>query len=104
MAVARVRRVGVFSWALQLGLIYFTVGLIVGAVVALGTFFGVALGDVFASSGAGGGRVAGALFGVGAVIAMPLLWGACGFVAGLIGAGLYNLAASVTGGVELELT
>ena len=45
----------------------------------------------------------GALFGVGAVIFMPLFYGALGFITGIITAALYNLVAGWIGGVELQL-
>jgi hypothetical protein len=63
--------------------------------------FGVALG-----AGAGdepGTAVLGLLFGVGAVVVMPIVYGLLGFVSALVGAALYNLVARVTGGIELEL-
>jgi hypothetical protein len=50
-----------------------------------------------------GGRAFGALFGVGAVIMFPILYGAFAFVASLISAALYNLLASWVGGIEVEL-
>ncbi len=45
----------------------------------------------------------GLLFGVGAVVVMPIVYGLLGFVSALVGAALYNLVARVTGGIELEL-
>ena len=38
-----------------------------------------------------------------ALIGMPLLFGVFGFVAGAMGALLYNLAAKWVGGIELDL-
>jgi hypothetical protein len=98
-----VRRIGVFSWAKIAGLIYTVIGLIIGAIFALVSLFGFALGNVFNSGGSDAGRFMPALFGVGAIIFFPILYGLLGFIAGLIGAGLYNLAAGMVGGVEIEL-
>lgn len=46
---------------------------------------------------------AGLLFGVGSVIFLPVFYGILGFVSGLIGALLYNGAARLIGGIEIEL-
>ena len=35
---------------------------------------------------------------------MPVFYGAMGFVGGLITAGLYNVIAGFTGGIEFEFT
>ena len=43
------------------------------------------------------------LFGVVAIVAMPLLYGGMGFISGLISAALYNLVAGFVGGLEVEL-
>jgi hypothetical protein len=43
------------------------------------------------------------IFGVAFAIFMPLLYGAMGFVTGVIGALLYNLFARWVGGFELEM-
>ena len=45
----------------------------------------------------------GMLFGVAAVVLLPIFYGALGFVMTLIGAWLYNLVAGLGGGVELEV-
>lgn len=42
--------------------------------------------------------------GVGAIIVFPLLYGFLGFLAGIIGATLFNLVASMVGGIEIELS
>jgi hypothetical protein len=43
------------------------------------------------------------LFGAGAVIALPLFYGALGFVTTFLAALLYNAVAGMVGGVELEV-
>jgi hypothetical protein len=42
-------------------------------------------------------------FGAGFAIAMPFLYAALGFIAGIIGALLYNLVAKWVGGIEVEV-
>jgi len=42
------------------------------------------------------------MFGVGAIIFLPIFYGVLGLVAGAIGAALYNLFAGMLGGIELE--
>jgi hypothetical protein len=43
------------------------------------------------------------LFGVGAIIILPIFYGALTFVFALIGAALYNAVAGWVGGVEMDL-
>ena len=50
-----------------------------------------------------GGHAFGALFGVGAIIFFPVLYGVLGFIGSLIVAAIYNVLASAVGGVEVEL-
>jgi hypothetical protein len=45
----------------------------------------------------------GLLFGVGAIVLLPIFYGLLGFVCALVGAALYNVVAKLTGGIELEL-
>jgi hypothetical protein len=45
----------------------------------------------------------GVLFGVGAIVLLPILYGCMGFVVSLVGAWLYNLAAGAVGGIELTV-
>jgi hypothetical protein len=44
----------------------------------------------------------GALFGVGSIVFFPIFYGCIGFVSTLIMAALFNVAAGVVGGVEVE--
>jgi hypothetical protein len=56
----------------------------------------------FASETSHGTGIAAAM-GVGAVIFFPIFYGVMGFVASLVGAWLYNIAAGIMGGIELDV-
>lgn len=91
-----VRRVSVLSVGKVLACLYALLGLIVGGLFSFLSLAGAA---------AGGGQGAAAIvFGVGAAIIMPILYGLAGFIGGVITAALYNLAASLVGGIEIELS
>jgi len=93
------RSVGVLSCGKVSGLLYALLGLLAGAVVALISLFGAALvPESERSSG-----MFGALFGVGAIIFLPIVYGVIGFFSGVIGGALYNLIARFAGGIELDL-
>ena len=100
----QIRRIGVLSLAKVMGIIYAFFGLLFGLVFSLFALLGAALGGLAAESGEeAAAAVFGLLFGVGAVIALPVLYGLLGFIGGLLTAALYNLAAKVMGGIELEM-
>ncbi len=92
-----INRVGPLSCAKIAGLLYLVIGLIVGAFVSL-----FALAGSMASEQAGA-RGLGALFGVGAIVFIPLFYGCIGFIGSLIAAWIYNVAAGIVGGVELDV-
>ena len=92
-----IKRVGPVSCAKVSGFLYALIGLIVGAILSL-----VAMAGGFASETAGAAGL-GAIIGVGAVIVLPIMYGLMGFVATLIAAWLYNLAAGFVGGVEVDI-
>jgi hypothetical protein len=93
------KRIGVLSCGKVMGLLYAVFGLIAGLLLSVLSLLGVAIG---AASGDGEAAL-GALFGVGAVILLPIVYGLLGFLAGMLVSALYNLAARFTGGLELEL-
>ena len=75
----------------------------------LGAFFGLLAGGMFSLislaglAAARGGGIEALIFGVGAVVVLPLFYGVVGFVGGCISALIYNLAAGVVGGIEMEI-
>ncbi len=92
-----INRVAPVPLAKVLGAIYMVIGLIFGCIAMV---FSLAGGLVAQQAGSGS---LGALFGVGAIIFLPLLYGTLGFVGGLIFAMLYNLVAGKLGGIELDM-
>ena len=94
-----ITRVGPLSAAKVAGLLYVVIGLVAGALVSLFSIAGAAIG---AGSGNGDGAMFGALFGVGAIILLPIFYGFFGFVGTLIMAALFNVAAGMVGGIEVD--
>ncbi len=94
------KRIGVFSCGKVLAALYAGMGLIIGAIFTLFSVLGSAIG--FAASGEGE-ALFGMLFGMGAIVILPLFYGVCGFLGGLLMSWIYNLVAGLVGGLELEL-
>jgi hypothetical protein len=95
-----VKSVGIFSLAKITGIIYAFIGFIAGLFFSLLALLGAILGANLADSPE---PFVGMIFGVGSVILFPVLYGVLGFIAGIITAGIYNLTARWTGGLEIEL-
>ena len=93
------KRVGPWSVARVFGTMYAAMGLIFGALFACIAL----LGGSIAQQNADEGAVFGALFGVGAIVLLPLFYGVCGVVFGALTAWLYNVFAGIVGGIEVEL-
>jgi hypothetical protein len=91
-----IRRFGAFSVGKILGSLYAILGLLIGGVFSLlAVLGGMASGQ--------GGVGPGMAFGAAAVIMFPLIYGAIGFVGGILAAVIYNSLASILGGIEIEL-
>ncbi len=95
------KRIGVLSAGKVAGILYAGMGFLIGLFFSLFAVVGGALGSM--SEGSGEGAAIGLLFGIGAVIVMPVFYGIVGFLFAMVGALLYNLVASVAGGLEIEL-
>lgn len=91
-----VKKIGVLSAAQMLGCLYAALGLIVGGFFSIFALAGAAAG--------GGEGLPAMLFGVLSVIVIPIIYGVMGFIGGIIMAVLYNLIATVAGGIELQVT
>ena len=100
--MVEIRRVGVLSLALMLGLLNAAVGLIIGLLFACSALlFSATLATATEDLGFGGGGV---IFGLLYAVCFPILYGVIGFVAGAIVAVLYNIVAGIAGGIKIELT
>jgi len=105
MAEMTIRRFGVISVAKMYGLLMFIFGLIFG--VIYGLFF-ILFGAAMSALGPGGtdataGGISSVVIGLMFMIGMPLAYGFIGFIAGAIGALIYNGVAGIVGGVKFEL-
>lgn len=97
-----VKRIGVLSLGKVMGAVYGGMGLLFGLIFSLVSLLGAAFGSAFQDS-TGLESLFGLLFGVGAVVLLPIFYGLMGFLAGLLTAAIYNLVARLVGGLELEL-
>ncbi len=94
--MATLRSVSPISAMKVCGVLYVFVGLIIGAIFSLIGMLGMATG----SSEMG---MMGALFGVGAIVILPIFYGVLGAIGGAIMALIYNVCAKVVGGLEIDL-
>ena len=92
--MAKLRRLGVFFFAKLQAIQMACVGLIAGVLYAFGGFFY----ELFTGTLNSGTALAFL-----ALIGMPLTFAVGGFVAGAVGALLYNLVAGWTGGIEIDV-
>jgi hypothetical protein len=95
-----IKRVNPLSVAKIAAVLYAGIGVLVGLVFAL-----IGMAGLATQFGAErhAPAIMGAFFGLGALIALPILYGVMGFVFTLIAAALFNVAARITGGVEIEV-
>ena len=93
MVITRVAPVSVAKIA---GTIYALLGLMFGAIVSVAALVG-------AFAGNGNPPFMGALFGVGAVVLLPIFYGCLDFVMSLVMAALYNAVSGFVGGVEVDI-
>jgi hypothetical protein len=102
-----IKSVRVLSLAKVMGCIYASIGLVFGLIFSLVSVFGVAMGSMFqhanGSPDAIFGPLFGLLFGLGAVIVLPIFYGVMGFLGGLLISVIYNFVANTFGGLELEV-
>jgi len=103
MAKVQVKRVGVFSYAKITAVTMAAFGVIIG--VIYGLIFMVVGGAMMAGGGRGSSGAGASSFVIGLVlmVAIPVISGIFGFIAGAIGAFIYNVASGFVGGLELEL-
>jgi hypothetical protein len=95
-----VRRFDVLSVTKVGGALYAAMGLVIGAVISVVALVGAASSP---ATYGGGPRFFGLLFGVGAVLLLPVLYGILGAITSGLGALLYNAIAKHIGGISFEL-
>ena len=95
-----VKRVGVWSVARMYGALLAAMGLLAGLMIALVSLAGASFMNQADMSG--GPSWIAPVFGVGAIVVLPIFYGLMGIVVGAISAVLYNLFAGIVGGVVLE--
>ena len=95
------KRVGVWSAAKLLGVLYAASGLLVGGLFALLSLVGTNWVPEYTHGAPP--EWLGPMLGVGAVVVLPIFYGLLGLVGGAIGAALFNFVARMVGGLELEL-
>ncbi len=97
MAMRTIRGVGVLSVAKIYGALSAGMGLLIGLGLAAISTIGAGFADnalpPFMS----------ALFGVGAIVILPIFYGVMGLVVGAVGAALYNVFAGTVGGVQIDV-
>ena len=92
-----IKRVVPMSAAKIMGVLYAGIGLCFGALFSL---FAIG-GSMFMPEGQQG--MFGALFGVAAIVIMPIFYGGLGFVMTFITALLFNAVTGLVGGLEIEV-
>lgn len=94
-----VKKIDVWSLARIQGALTAGFGLLVGILFSLISLAGASLAGPDSDVPAG----LGVLFGAGAIVFFPILYGVIGIVVGAITALLYNLFAGMVGGIRLEV-
>jgi hypothetical protein len=92
-----IKRVGPLSCAKVAAALYVIVGVVIGSFISLGSMAGGMVSDEPWIAGMG------AAIGIAAIIVLPIVYGCLGFMATLIGAWLYNIAAGIMGGIEIDV-
>ena len=98
MCAMRITHIGPLSVAKVAFVLYAALGLIFGGILALAAVLGASFGAAAGEEGAW----MGAVFGVGAVVILPIFYGVMGALMGLLMAWLYNVVAGFVGGVEIR--
>ncbi len=89
-----IRRIPPLPAAKTMALVYAAIGVIVGAFITLIGFAGGLKTQDLPFGGA---------FGLAAIIILPIFYGIIGFLAILLMTSLYNWAAGLVGGIEIEI-
>lgn len=95
-----IRRISPLSAGKLFGALYAIMGFLIGIVFAIIGMAGAAAGM---SNESGAGALPGMIFGVGAIVILPLFYGVLGFVMTAFTAWLYNIMAGMVGGIQIEV-
>ena len=104
--MAKLKKIGVLSFAKLQAVIMAIVGLIAGILYSFGGLIIdvlVSIGWISSASASTPGLGFGTVLAFGALIGMPIIFATVGFIVGLIEAFLYNLFARWFGGIEIEM-
>jgi hypothetical protein len=93
--VRRVKRISPLQAGKMLGILYGAMGLLFVPFIVLMI--------TLAPRGQNGQTALPAIFGGAFALFAPVIYGVMGFVLGVIGAAIYNLAARFVGGIEVEV-
>lgn len=103
----RIRKLGIFSVAKMYAVMMLVISLLISIpyglfIIVFSLIGGVGAGAEDAMGGllVGGGGV---VIGLVVMIGLPIFYGLIGFVAGVIGALVYNILAGLVGGIEIEV-
>ena len=97
-----IRHIDVLSVAKIAAVVYAGLGLLAGLVFACITVLGFGIGAAAQHDTAVPAFVS-LLFGVGAIVALPILYAVMGFIVAAVSTWLFNVAAGVAGGVKIEV-
>jgi hypothetical protein len=97
----RIKRIAPLQAGKMLAVVYGGMGLIFLPFFALAGMLGAFAQHAQSDQAAPAALVGGLVLGMG--IFMPIIYGAMGFILGVVGAALYNLVARWIGGFEVEV-
>lgn len=95
-----IKKIDIISLAKIEGAMGAVIGFIAGIILAI---VGTAAMGLAGMSGADIPFAPGLIFGVAAIIILPIIYGIIGFIGGIIVAFIYNVVAGWIGGIEIEL-
>ena len=98
----RIRRIDPISAAKVGGVLYAGIGLLIGACVSV-VMMTIGSAAALSDEGSPAGAFLGILFGAGSIVIMPIIYGIIGAITMLICAWLFNIAARIAGGLQIEV-
>lgn len=103
----RIKKLGIISVAKIYAVMMFVISLLIAipyglVIIVISLVGGASAGsqDGFSGLMVGGGGI---VMGLVVMIAIPIFYACIGFIAGIIGALVYNILAGIVGGIEIEV-